>query len=202
MITYLLQGFFLGFPAVATPGPLQAFYLSQTMQAGWRRTLPSALAPLLSDGPIIILVLLVITRIPDDFLRILRIAGGLFVLYLAFSAFKHFRNDPEPEVVNSSTSSNGLLMATLTNLLNPNPYIFWGVVAGPILIEAWRESSVHGAMFMAGFYGTMISGFAVMIIFFATVGHLSSRLVRLLTGLSALALLVFGIYQLWSGIKG
>jgi threonine/homoserine/homoserine lactone efflux protein len=202
MFGYFLQGFILGFPAAATPGPLQAYFLSQTMRSGWKKTLPSALAPLISDGPIIFLVLFVLTRTPDYFLRGLRVAGGLFILYLAYSAFVQLRRRPtsQPEV--SDASHKGLLRAAFTNLLNPNPYIFWGVVAGPILIAAWRESSVFGLGFMIGFYGTMISSFGLLIVFFGLAGRLSLRMTYLLSGLSAIALLLFGLYQLWTGIVG
>ncbi len=200
MFAYILQGFLLGFPAAATPGPLQAFYLSQTMRSGWKKTLPSALAPLISDGPIILLVLFVLTRTPDYFLRGLRIAGGLFILYLAYGALVQFRHQTNRQTASPDAGRQGLLKAVLTNLLNPNPYIFWGVVAGPILIEAWRDSALYGLSFMTGFYGTMISGFSLLIIFFAAAGRLSARLMRLLSGLSALALLAFGLYQLWLGL--
>lgn len=202
MLSYILQGFFLGFPAAATPGPLQAFYLSQTMRAGWRKTLPSALAPLLSDGPIILLVLFVLTRTPDYFLRGLRLAGGVFILYLAYGAYVQFRSQTQTALASPDAARQGLLKAVVTNLLNPNPYIFWGVVAGPILISAWRESALYSLGFMVGFYGTMISGLGLLIIFFAAAGRLSPRLVRLLSGLSALVLLGFGLYQLWTGISG
>lgn len=201
MLAYFLQGILLGFPAAATPGPLQAYFLSQTMRSGWRKTLPSAFAPLLSDGPIILLMLFVLTRTPDWLLRGLRIVGGLFILYLAFGAFVMFRRQLEPRVVVES-SQKGLIKAVVTNLLNPNPYIFWSLVAGPILIAAWRESSLYAAGFMFGFYGTLIGGFATLIVVFATAGRLSPSLFRALTGLSALALFAFGIYQLWSGFNG
>ncbi len=201
MLAYFIQGILLGFPAAATPGPLQAYFLSQTMRSGWRKTLPSAFAPLLSDGPIILLMLFVLTRTPDWLLRGLRIIGGLFILYLAFGAFVMFRRQLEPRVVVES-SQKGLIKAVVTNLLNPNPYIFWSLVAGPILIAAWRESALYGAGFMFGFYGTLIGSFATLIVVFATAGRLSPNLVRALTGLSALALFAFGIYQLWSGFSG
>ena len=202
MLAYFLQGLLLGFPAAATPGPLQAYFLSQTMHSGWRRTLPAAFAPLISDGPIILLVLFVLTRTPEWFLRGLRIAGGFFILYLALNAFIEFRRHRERQDVLPDSSQKGLAKAVMTNLLSPNPYIFWGVVAGPILIAAWRESSLFGAGFMLGFYGTLIGGFTLFIIFFAIAGRLSDRLVRLLSGLSALVLLLFGLYQLWSGVIG
>ena len=202
MLAYFIQGLFLGFPAAATPGPLQAYYLSQTMETGWRRTLPSALAPLLSDGPIILLVVFILTRVPDEFLRGLRIAGGLFVLYLAFNAYRQYRRPAETRAGEIEAGHKGLLRAVLTNLLNPNPYIFWSVVAGPILIGAWRQSSTYGAGFLLGFYGTLLTGLAVLIIFFGLAGSLSNNSARLLSGFSALALLFFGLYQLWTGIGG
>lgn len=201
MFAYILQGFFLGFPAAASPGPLQAFYLSQTLRAGWRKTLPAALAPLISDGPIILLVLFVLTRTPDYFLRGLRLVGGLFLLYLAYRAYLQFRRPDHAETPSPESSRKGLLTAALTNLLNPNPYIFWGVVAGPILVAAWRESSAYGLGFMLGFYGTMITCLGLLIISFAAAGRLSTRLVRLLAALSVVALFGFGVYQLWAGIS-
>jgi len=202
VFAYILQGFFLGFPAAASPGPLQAFYLSQTMRSGWKKTLPAALAPLVSDGPIILLVLVILTRTPDYFLRGLQIAGGLFILYLAYGAFVQFRRQEQAQPLAPDAGRQGLMKAVVTNLLNPNPYIFWGVVAGPILIDAWRKSALYGLGFMAGFYGTMITGLGLLIIAFAAAGRISARLMRLLSGLSALALFGFGLYQLWVGLAG
>ena len=46
MPPYFVQGILLGLAAAFSPGPLQAFYMSQTMIAGWRRTIPIALAPM------------------------------------------------------------------------------------------------------------------------------------------------------------
>jgi threonine/homoserine/homoserine lactone efflux protein len=92
------------------------------------------------------------------------------------------------------------LQATLVNALNPNPYIFWSVVAGPILLEGWRQSARLGISFVIGFYGTLIGGFAGFILLFASARRLDPRLSRILSAISAIALLVFGLYQLWLGI--
>ena len=80
MLFYLLQGITLGLSAAATPGPFQAFLLSQSARIGWRRSLPAACAPLLSDGPIIVLVMLILTSMPGWFLEMLRFGGGLFLV--------------------------------------------------------------------------------------------------------------------------
>ena len=103
MLTYLLQGLTIGFASGAQPGPFQAYIISQTLSRGWRRTWIAAFAPLLSDGPIVLLVILVLTRTPDWSLQLLRVIGGLFLLYLAYGAYRSYRS-----AVTTTTRSNGL----------------------------------------------------------------------------------------------
>jgi threonine/homoserine/homoserine lactone efflux protein len=55
--------------------------------------LPAAFSPLLSDGPIVLVTVLALSRLPAWFTQWLRVAGGLFVLYLAFSAFRTWRSE-------------------------------------------------------------------------------------------------------------
>jgi threonine/homoserine/homoserine lactone efflux protein len=202
MIAYFIQGLLLGLPAAASPGPLQAFFLSETMRVGWRRTLPTALAPLISDLPIILLVLLILTRTPDWLLRIIRIGGGLFLLYLAASYLVSFRRGSQDESTPEQPIRSSVFKAALTNLLNPNPYIFWGIVAGPILLSALRQSASLGLSFILGFYGTLIGGFILFITIFATGRRYAPRLISSFTLLAILALALFGLFQLISGIKG
>lgn len=201
MYPFLLSGLALGLPASAQPGPFQAYLLSQTMKNGWRRTLPAALAPLFSDGPIIILVVLILTQLPAWFLRTVQVAGGAFILYLAWRAWKTFRagqfaTSGEGEEAMQQSMGEAAVM----NLLNPNPYLFWGVAAGPILVQAWRDSPTLGLSFLAGFYVALLGGFALQIIIFGTARRLGPLVSRTLTGISAVALLLFGLYQLWQGL--
>jgi threonine/homoserine/homoserine lactone efflux protein len=92
MWLYILQGIGYGFAAAAQPGPLQTYLISQTLRKGWKRSLPAAFAPLLSDGPIIALSLLILSQVPPWFQRFLYIAGGLFVLYLSYGSYKSWKN--------------------------------------------------------------------------------------------------------------
>ncbi|MCP5095199.1 MAG: LysE family transporter [Chloroflexi bacterium] len=200
MFFYLTQGLILGGTAAAQPGPFQAYLLSQTLKNGWRRTLWATFAPLLSDGPIIALVLLVLTQTPDWFLNLLRIGGGLFLLYLAWGAYKVGKTAVSSQPPPPSTSHQNIFEAALMNALSPNPYIFWATVAGPILIEGWRQSPLHGLSFVAGFYGTLIGGFMGFVALFAIAQKLDDRLNRFLSIVSAVVLCLFGLYQLIIGI--
>jgi len=200
MFAYLTRGLILGFSAAAQPGPFQAYLLSQTIANGWRRTLLAAFAPLLSDGPIIILVLLVLTRMPDWFLSGMQVLGGLFLLFLAWGAYRSFKNIASMDVPTAASTNQSIIKAALMNGLSPNPYIFWGMIGGPLLIAGWRQSPTHGLSFMVGFYVMLIGGFVGFIALFAIAKNLDSRISRILSVISALALLLFGLYQLWLGI--
>src|ERR1035437_4548251 len=92
MLQYLIIGITYAFTAVVQPGPFQIFLLSQTLSKGWRRTLPAAFGPLISDLPVIVLVLLLLSTVPSHFISVLQIAGGIFLLYLAFNAYKTWKN--------------------------------------------------------------------------------------------------------------
>ena len=91
MFGYLFLGVTYAFAAAVQPGPFQTYLISQTLSNGWRNTLPAAFAPLLSDGPIIMLVLLVLSQMPVWLAQGLQVAGGVFMLYLAVGAFKSWR---------------------------------------------------------------------------------------------------------------
>ncbi len=202
MLPFILQGLSFGFTAAASPGPMQAFLLSQTLKNGWLKTLPAALAPLISDGPIIVLVLFILSQVPETGLRLIRIAGGLFILYLAWGAFAAYRQSNDEAVeIQPDSGKNNLLKAALTNFLSPVPYIFWSTVLGPLLLQGWQESPTTGIAFLLAFYGTLVGGFALTILLFDQLGRFPPKVTRLLSLISAIILLIFGLNQLWQGIQ-
>lgn len=202
MWLYILQGIGYGFSAAVLPGPYQAYLISQTLARGWKRTLPAALAPLISDGPIIALCLLVLSQVSVWFERILHFAGGAFILYLVYGAYKAWREYEVNSAVADAGSQGSVLKAALMNTLSPGPYIYWSLVTGPILIQGWREAPVIGVGFMAGFYVAMLSSLCAIILVFGLARQIGPRVNRALLGISILALFCFGVYQLWQGFTG
>ena len=200
MWLYLLQGIGYGLVAASQPGPFQTYLISQTLTRGWKRTLPAALAPLVSDGPIILICVLVLSQVPAWMQRILYIAGGLFILYLAYGTYNSWKNFDSRLPSLETGTQQSILKAALMNALSPGPYIFWTLVTGPILLKGWRETPVNGIGFLIGFYVTLISSLAALILIFGTAAKLGPKFNRMLLGISAIALTCFGLYQLWLGI--
>jgi threonine/homoserine/homoserine lactone efflux protein len=196
MLEYLLLGGGFALAAAAQPGPLQAFLLAQVAERGWRHTLPAALAPLLSDGPIAILAVLVLGRLPASLGRALEAAGGLLLLYLAWSAFREWRREAVAGALEPASPPRTLLQAAAVNILNPNPYLGWTLVLGPALVQAWREQPSHALALVVSFYATMVVALAATIVLFGTTGLLGPRGRRRLVLLSALLLAGLGLFRL------
>ena len=200
MWLYILQGLGYGFAAAVQPGPFQTYLISQTLSKGWKRTFPIVLAPLLSDGPIIALCLLVLSQVPAWLQRFLYIAGGSFILYLAYGAYRAWKNFDSNISSAELGPQQGVLKAALVNMLNPNPYLYWTLVTGPILLTAWRETPANGVGFISGFFVSLIFSLSVIVLVFGTAKQFGPKVNRALLGVSAIALFCFGLYQLWRGL--
>jgi threonine/homoserine/homoserine lactone efflux protein len=199
MINYLIFGLTYAFACVVQPGPFQAFLFSQSIKNGWRKTIPLVFVPLMSDMPVIVLVLLVLTNVPHEALQVLQIAGGLFLLYLAYNAYQAWRTFT-PNVEEKSEPQFTVFKAVLVNLLNPNPYLAWSLILGPLLIKSWNEAPVNGIVLLTGFYGSMIIYSIGLTGLFAAARNFGPRISRIAIGISVIAFAAFGVYQLWSGI--
>lgn len=202
IFSFFTQGVTLGFSAAASPGPFQAFLFTSASRVGVWRTLPLALAPLVSDGPIVAVILLALTGMPHGFLRGLEVVGGVFLVWLAWGAFRtvgdaHGRSSRPPE-----GAAGSFLRAAVVNAAGPGPWIFWSTVCGPILIEAWRAAPASGIAFLLGFYLLLVGGKAALVVAFGLAGRIGPRTARGL-GLASAALMAgMGALQLWRGISG
>jgi threonine/homoserine/homoserine lactone efflux protein len=199
MWIYVFQGIVLGLAAASQPGPFQTYLISQALTRGWKRTLPAALAPFISDGPIIFLCVFVLSQVPTWLQRGLYIAGGLFILYLAYGAYQSWTHFNSAVPAEETETQQSVFKAALMNFISPGPYLFWTLVNGPILLKSWHETAVYGIGFLTAFYVTMISSLAAIILVFGTAARLGPKVNRVLLGISAIALFCFGLYQLWLG---
>jgi len=201
MIRYILIGSSLALAAALQPGPLQVFYFSKVAEVGWKRTLPAALAPLISDGPIAALALLILGEIPPGARYVLQTGGGILLLIYAASTYRSWR---EGEASSSSPSSapRNLLQAALVNLLNPNPYLAWSLVMGPAVLNAWSTKPLYGGALVLTFYLVMIGTSMALIILLGATTHLKPSVRRSLLLVSALLLAGLGGYYLTAGARG
>ena len=200
MIQYLIIGITYAFAAVVQPGPFQVFLLNQVLSKGWKKTLPAAFGPLISDLPVIVVTIFLLNYFPHKMISMLQVAGGLFLLYLAFSSYKTWKYYKSEQTTDLHSGQTTLMKAVIVNLLNPNPYIGWSVVLGPLFIKGWHESPMNGIILVVSFYFVLVSGMIATIIIFGTTGRFSTKVNRILIGITAIALACFGIYEIFVGL--
>ncbi len=200
-LIYVGMGASLAFASAVQPGPLQAYLLARVAASGWRRTLPAACAPLLSDGPIAVVALLVLGQLSTQLQGALRIAGGGLLLFLAWGAFRQWRRAPSEKRVQEGKVPKTLLEAALVNLLNPNPYLGWTLILGPMVLEAWHHAPVAGVGVVVAFYATMVLTLGGLIALFGGASRLGPRFQSWLLFASIGVLAGMGVYQLAVGLR-
>jgi len=222
---FLVQGAALGISAAATPGPLQTFLISQTLFGGWKRGAPVAFAPLISDPPLVFLIVFILDQLPPAFLNLISIVGGLFALYIAYGLFRSWKNASTHEqfqntdqnvggsdtnelstLENETHTSQGqntiaiLGKGIVMNVMSPGLYMFWALISGPLLLSALDESTLFGISFLFGFYVMLTGGLLLLVVIFNFARRLGPRVVRILTLCSIFILVAFGGILIFQGI--
>ena len=151
----LLLGIALGLGAGISPGPLLGLVLTSTLKRGFGAGVRVALAPLLTDAPIVLLSLFVLESLPAPAVRALGVAGGAYVIYLGTQALRGART-AELSAARNASSRRDILRGALVNALSPHPWLFWLSAGGPLLVKAWGDAPVRGVMFLVGFYGLLV----------------------------------------------
>jgi threonine/homoserine/homoserine lactone efflux protein len=202
-LRYFLQGAALGLTAAATPGSLQTLLISETLLGGFKRGARVTLAPLITDAPIIVAVLFVLERMPPIVVQILSLAGGVFVLYLAWSLWRQWRAGAGINTEVAATQPigwKGLWRASIVNWLNPNPYLFWTLVGGPTLIAALNQAVWYGVAFLVGMYGVFVGSMLIIAAVFHFARNLGTQVVRGLLLISIGVLAIFGVLLIQRGL--
>lgn len=199
MFEYLFTGMGFAFAAAIQPGPLQAFLFSKVNQKGWKATLPASLAPIISDGPIALIVLAVLNKLPRDMLGYLQAAGGLLLIYLALSIYLKTKSE-NLTATETKSGPKTLFQAAAVNILNPNPYLGWSLILGPLVIKAWHTSPSDAIILIIAFYTTMTLTLAVTIIIFGAAKFMNIKWQNRMMIISYVILAAAGIFQLISGI--
>ncbi len=145
------MGLVLGLTAGLSPGPLLALVVTASLERGVKAGLLVALAPLITDLPIILLAVSVLHSLPALALALIGVLGGCLVIYLGLRTLARPATSPTTRPT-LSAGSRDLRDGALVNLLNPHPWLFWMTVHGPLLVAGWRRDPLIAIGFVATFY--------------------------------------------------
>ncbi len=153
---YLLTGLLLGLSAGLAPGPLLALVVAETMRHGSRAGVRVALAPLLTDLPIILITLLTVAELSrfHPVLGIISLLGGGVVCRLGWENLRCPGINPGTDIPLADPKS--LRKGVAVNLLSPHPWLFWFAVGAPLLLRALHQSPIAAVGFVGFFYLALV----------------------------------------------
>ena len=150
MISFLTIGIILGLAAGFTPGPLLTLVISETLRHDIKAGVKVALAPIITDVPIIILTFFILSKLSNfhNIVGIISLSGGLFILFMAYESMR----PKGVEFINQERKPKSLTKGVLANALSPYPYLFWFAVGAPTMTKAVNINIMAPFAFISGFY--------------------------------------------------
>ena len=148
MLNFLAIGIILGLSAGVAPGPLLALVISETLQHDVKSGVKVALAPIITDLPIIVLTLFILAKLSrfHYILGLISIIGGFFLLSMGYGCIR--AKGYEFNLLETKPLAKGIL----ANILNPHPYLFWFSVGAPTMTRAMNVNRISPIAFIGGFY--------------------------------------------------
>lgn len=200
MIQFLTIGIVLGLSAGFAPGPLLALVVSETLEHGTWSGIKVALAPIITDLPIIVLTLFIFSRLSEFniILGIISLCGGSFVLYLGYKGIRTKGMEYNTEEQKPASLTKGVL----ANALSPHPYLFWLTVGAPLMTKASGSGIFSPLAFIGGFYVFLVgSKIAIAFIIGKSKSFLSNNVYLYIMRFLGLILCLFSFVLFYDGLK-
>ncbi len=200
MINFLTIGTILGLSAGFAPGPLLTLVISETLQHDIKSGIKVALAPIITDLPIIILTLFILAKLSNfhNILGVISLTGGFVILFMGYESLR----TKGVELNLKEKKPKSLTKGILVNALSPHPYLFWLSVGGPTITKAMNQGIIAALGFICSFYAFLVGSKIVLAILVGKsknflVGNVYIYTMRFL----GLALCVLAFFLFRDGLK-
>ena len=190
--TYLVPGLALGLSAGISPGPLLTLVMTQTLKHGVGEGIKVAMAPLLTDLPIIVVVLLILNSLThiEPVLGAISLFGAAYLIYLGYESLI-FKGDMPADQADAPQS---IRKGVVANFLNPSPYMFWFSIGGPLMLKAFNINLLAAVLFIVPLYSLLVGAKCVVAIVAGRSRHfLKSRAYVYTVRILGLVLCLFGL---------
>ncbi|MFL0800348.1 MAG: LysE family transporter [Agarilytica sp.] len=197
-MSFALAALTFGLVAGLKPGPLGVFVIHQTMSKGNCSGFMASLAPIVTDGPIILLALLLTLQLKDIswFISAVSVFGSIYLAHIAYKIFK------APLSINprgNGSKNSSLATAVKINFLNPAPYIFWLTIGSSYIFMGSNFDA--GVFIVCAIFSLCGTKFVVALTIKNLGEQFSPRVYSVMLKSLSVPLLVFSGQLLISGIS-
>ena len=214
MTTTILTAVVLGTLAGLAPGPYTTMVAGTALEKGFKAGFLLALTPLVTDVVPMLVSALVLDRLNGLTLTMLGISGGAIVLVIGSRFLRgHSKGSPAtagslatdagvPERSNRQQSAQ-LVHVIASTLLNPAPWLFWLIIASPLLLRSWNRGPGEGVLFVVLLFLTNI-GTATLLAWLASHGRkvLNPDWQRRSLKAAGVVLMLAGAFLCWQATVG
>jgi len=155
----------LGTFAGLAPGPYTTMVAGTALEKGFKAGFLLALTPLVTDVIPMLFSALLLGRLGGLALTLLGIVGGAIVVMVGIRFLKGHSKEVQPLLSNGEPAPGsdgerrqsalaGHVIAS--TLLNPSPWLFWLIIASPLLLRSWNRSPGEGMVFVGLIFLTNI----------------------------------------------
>lgn len=199
LLYYISFGAALGASAGYAPGPMTALVLGETIKGGRASGIAVSFSPLITDIPIIALIMLIYTNINvlNSIIPVISFFGAVYLVIIGLKQLKLNLGDIEVAGTNKKSS---LIKGVYTNFLNPHPYLFWAVIGSPIILKAYSLNPSYALIFLVSFYACLVgSKISMTFLMDIAAARLDGKILTLLNRLTAFLLIGFGFSIFYDG---
>lgn len=192
----------VGIALAAAPGPVQAVLFAESVRGGFARGLRALAGVHVAFGVLLLALALGLSVAPPHglALRILKVAGGLLLLWLAIDGIRSM--GPSDRRTDGRRRLPPTLRGALAIILNPGGWLFLGAVASPLLASAAQRGGTGIAVVAAAALavGAALGDLGVVVMGSLGVHRAQERLGRYVRLILAAVLAGIGLWLLLSGM--
>jgi threonine/homoserine/homoserine lactone efflux protein len=198
-LPFLFTGLLFGLVAGISPGPLLALVIAETLTHSRKEGMLVALAPILTDVPIVLVSVFLLAKLSQSHLILgtISLLGALFIGYLAYESIAVKAGGLSLQKIQPHSLRKGIL----ANFLSPHPYLFWIAVGAPMVLRAYKVNILSAFLFILGFYLLLVgSKIFVAFVIDKSRDFLKSRVYIYAIRLLGVILLIFAMRFLKDGL--
>jgi len=200
LIEFLALGSFLGLAAGTSPGPLLAVTISETLQHGKWEGIKVAISPLITDLPIILSILYILSHLTNynSIIGVIAFFGASYLIYSGVESLKIKKDRIELSVEKNDALKKGIIV----NFGNPHPYLFWISIGGPIIFKSMNTHISATILFILGFYSFLVgSKVGITLIVEKSKSFINSKYYFSIIRILGIAQIVFGLTFIKMGLE-
>ena len=196
-----VAAFGLGVALGASPGPVQLLLFSEASRGGVGRGLRAMAGANATFGVMLLTLAAGLSSIEPSatFLRVVRVVGGAFLVFLAIDALRENRRPRVEEMPRARMPPT--VRGAVAVVLNPGAYVFLATTGTAIAASAAHEGgrSLAFVTMLALLAGVSLTD-SGMVLLGAGAHRLSDRFLRVLSDGLAIALGALGVWLLVEGL--